>query len=71
MIIVLILPRMEWTWDGHGAGLSANVHMEDIWDHLGIIWDNQGISWEHLGDTWCHLVVILVDSDNQIKFLSE
>ena len=37
---------------------------ETIRDHLGIIWD-------HLGDTWCHLVVILVDSDRQSKFLSQ
>ena len=30
-----------------------------------------GIIWDHLGDTWCHLVVILVDSDRQSKFLSK
>ena len=42
-----------------------------IWDHLGMIWDHLGMIWDHLGDTWCHLVVILVDSDRQSKFLSE
>jgi hypothetical protein len=42
-----------------------------IWNHLGMIWDHLGIIWDHLGDICCLLVVTLVDSDSQSKFLSE
>ena len=42
-----------------------------IWDHKGVIWDCLGQFGNHLGDTWRHLVVILVESDSQSKFLSE
>ena len=59
--------RLGISWDHWVIWDTLGV----IWDHLGIIWDHLGIIWDHLGDTWCHLVVILVDSDRQSKFLSE
>ena len=46
-------------------------HLVILCDHLVVIWDHLGIIWDHLRDTWCHLVVILVHSDSQSKFLRD
>ena len=54
-------------WDHHLGVIWDTLGV--IWDQLGMIWDHLGIIWDHLGDTWCHLVVILVVSDRQSKFL--
>merc|ERR1711888_51728 len=58
--------------------LPFGSHLGQFGSHLGPFgnhWrpfgNHLGLFGNHLGDTWCHLVVILVDSDRQSKFLSE